>query len=220
MSSDDAGGTAAPASGGRGIRGEVAALKRARVLDAATDLFYERGFANTTLDDVAARLGVTKPFIYAHVGSKSALLGEISAQGVTRALEVAEAALAIGEEPGAGLRAFVPAYLTVILDAQKSIAINIREEKNLDPADAARLADLRQAFMGRVEALLERGEVVVPDVRIAAFALVGAVSWTTFWFNPAGALSVAEMSDRMTRTILNLALARQTPAAQGDTDRS
>ena len=217
MSSGDAGGTAARAPGGRGIRGGVAALKRARVLDAATDLFYERGFANTTLDDVAARLGVTKPFIYMHVGSKSVLLGEISALGVARALEVADAALAGGGEPDEALRAVVPAYVTVVLRSQKSITINIREEKNLDPADAVRLAELRQAFMARVEALLargiERGQVAVPDVRIAAFALVGAVSWTTFCFNPAGTLSIEEVSDWMTWTILDLARAERMPAA-------
>ena len=208
-----------PRPAGRAGGASAARSRRssARVLDAATDLFYERGFANTTLDDVAARLGVTKPFIYAHVGSKSALLGEISALGVARALEVADAALAGGGEPDEALRAVVPAYVTVVLRSQKSITINIREEKNLDPADAARLAELRQGFMARVEALLargvERGQVAVPDVRIAAFALVGAVSWTTFCFNPAGTLSIEEVSDWMTWTILDLARAERMPAA-------
>ena len=199
------------AEGGRrggSIRGEVAALKRARILDAGTELFYERGYANTTLDDVARRLGVTKPFIYSHVGSKSVLLGEISTRGVARALREIEAATERDGSAAEALAAFVPRYVTVVLESQKSIAINIREEKNLDPADGERLAALRQRFLSKVEALLGRGvadgEIDVPDTRVAAFALVGAVSWTTFWFNPAGALSIEEIADRMTRTILNL----------------
>ena len=44
------------------IRDEVTALKRERTLGAAVDLFYEKGYENTTLDEVAERLGVTKPF--------------------------------------------------------------------------------------------------------------------------------------------------------------
>ncbi|WP_170314604.1 TetR/AcrR family transcriptional regulator [Aquibium carbonis] len=202
------------------IREAVADLKRRRILEAATDLFYDLGFTNTTLDQVAEQLGVTKPFIYSHVGSKSALLGEISSQGVQRALEAIDQAIAMDGSPGEMLARFVPDYVTAILRSQKSIAINIREEKNLDPVDAARLAALRQQFMGKIETLLSRGvesgEIRVPDTRVAAFALVGAVSWTTFWFHPAGPLSIDEISARMTATILNLTHTRTVSKAVED----
>ena len=57
-----------------GIKDEIAALKRERIIGAAVELFYERGYENTTLEAVAERLGVTKPFIYSHFGSKAELL--------------------------------------------------------------------------------------------------------------------------------------------------
>ncbi|MFN3547843.1 MAG: TetR/AcrR family transcriptional regulator [Mesorhizobium sp.] len=199
------------------IREAVADLKRHRILEAATDLFYERGFTNTTLDQVADQLGVTKPFIYSNFGSKSALLGDICSQGIQRAIDAFDNAIALELDPADTMSRFVPAYVTAVLKSQKSIAINIREEKNLDPADAARLAGMRQRFMAKVEGLLakgvESGDISVPDTRVAAFALVGAVSWTTFWFNPLGPLSIDEISERMTKTLLNLARARtQEPA--------
>lgn len=194
------------------IREAVADLKRHRILEAATDLFYERGFTNTTLDQVADQLGVTKPFIYSNFGSKTALLCEICSQGVQRAIDAIDGAVALELAPAETMRRFVPAYVTAVLKTQKSIAINIREEKNLDPQDANRLAGLRQRFMAKVEGLLaqgvESGEISVPDTRVAAFALVGAVSWTTFWFNPNGPLSIDEISQRMTGTLLNLSRAR------------
>jgi AcrR family transcriptional regulator len=49
----------------------VAALKRARTVDAAVQLFYEYGYEKTTLEAVADRLGVTRPFIYSHFSSKA-----------------------------------------------------------------------------------------------------------------------------------------------------
>lgn len=199
------------------IREAVADLKRHRILEAATDLFYERGFTNTTLDQVAEQLGVTKPFIYSNFGSKSALLGEICSQGVQRAIDAIDQAVALDLGPAETMARFVPTYVTAILKSQKSIAINIREEKNLDPADAATLAGMRQRFMAKVEGLLakgvEAGDVSVPDTRVAAFALVGAVSWTTFWFNPHGPLSIDEISERMTQTLLNLSRTRAASAS-------
>lgn len=190
------------------LREEVAALKRQRTLDAATDLFYEKGYTNTTLDDVAARLGVTKPFVYTNFGSKSDLLAEICRIGVRSALAEVDNALAQGEPTAETLRSFVPRYVESVLKSQKNIAVNIREEKNLLPEHAQELSDLRQTFMAQIEALLVKAcaaaDHPLPDPRVAAFAIVGAISWSTFWYNPGGRLSAQELSARMTDTILNL----------------
>lgn len=196
----------------RKIREHVASLKRERIVDAATDLFYDKGFRNTTLDDVAERLGTTKPVLYTSFASKTELLAEICTRGVASALDEIEQAMAQGRPPRETLEYFVPRYVNAIIRAQKHIAINIREEKNLEPADAERLAELRHRFIACVEDMLragrDAGEIDVADPRIAAFAIVGAVSWTTFWYNPGGALSSHSISQRMTDVILGLLRAR------------
>lgn len=55
-------------------RAEQAAQTRARVLDAAIALFSENGFVATTVDDIAAAAGVSKPTVFAAVGSKRELV--------------------------------------------------------------------------------------------------------------------------------------------------
>lgn len=196
----------------RKIREHVASLKRERIIDAATDLFYDKGFRNTTLDDVAERLGTTKPVLYTSFASKTELLAEICTRGVASALDEIEQAMAQGRPPRETLEYFVPRYVNAIIRAQKHIAINIREEKNLEPADAERLDKLRHRFIACVEAMLragrDAGEIDVADPRIAAFAIVGAVSWTTFWYNPGGALSSHSIAQRMADVILGLLRAR------------
>lgn len=190
------------------LRAEVAALKRQRTLDAATDLFYEKGYTNTTLDEVAANLGVTKPFIYTNFGSKPDLLAEICRIGVGSALDEVERVLARGEPDAQTLRQFIPKYVCAVLLRQKNIAINIREEKNLLPEHAAELAEMRHRFMARIEELLTRASSAaghaLPDPHVTAFAIVGAISWSTFWFSPAGRLSAEDISERMTEIVLGL----------------
>ncbi len=46
----------------------------ARLLDAASELFYEEGFAPTAIDRIVERSGVSKPTLYVHFPSKDALL--------------------------------------------------------------------------------------------------------------------------------------------------
>jgi AcrR family transcriptional regulator len=191
-------------------------MKRERIVDAATDIFYERGFTRTTLDDVAEQLGVTKPVIYASFGSKAELLAEICVRGVMEAMDEIAAAEARNLPPAETLRLWVPRYVAAILRAQKRIAINIREEKNLEPADAERLAELRRQFVARIETLLragrDAGDLRIADPRIAAFALVGAASWATFWYNPGGTLSREVVASRMGDVMLNL-LSTPAPSA-------
>jgi AcrR family transcriptional regulator len=57
---------------------------RARILDAASDLFAEHGFAACRVADVAARAGMSPANVYWHFDSKEALLGEILAAGYAR----------------------------------------------------------------------------------------------------------------------------------------
>lgn len=76
------------------IRAAVRDLKRERIIEAAVELFYMHGFGRTTLDELAKRMGVSKPFIYVHFRSKGELLAEICGQGIGAALEAIDHALA------------------------------------------------------------------------------------------------------------------------------
>ena len=94
----------------------AAAAQTARtVLTHAVDLFAQRGFAEVSLDDVAAAAGVTRGAVYHHYRSKSGLFGAVAAQlqaGVAEA--VVAAAEEAGDLPGEQLRAGCHAFLDAI----------------------------------------------------------------------------------------------------------
>jgi AcrR family transcriptional regulator len=199
------------------VREEVASLKRERTIDAAADLFYQNGYANTTLDAVAELLGVTKPFIYANFGSKSELLAEICARGVAVAHQALRS-VSQDTSPIESLKLFGQRYVTAVLQNQKHIAIYVREEKNLDRGDARRIGILRRAFFGEMSNLLERGIVSgdfsITNSRMAALAIGGAVTWTAFWYRADGPLTLAEIAESFTNSILGIAHVRQGGASR------
>ncbi len=53
------------------------AQRRAQLLELATTVFTEKGFQSTSMDDIAAAAGVTKPVLYQHFDSKETLYVEV-----------------------------------------------------------------------------------------------------------------------------------------------
>lgn len=192
-----------------GIRGEVAALKRERTIEVAASLFYERGYENTSLDAIAERMNVTKPFIYAHFASKAELLAEICSRGIASALDALESVLStMPGSPRVRLEEVGRRFVTAVLTSQRYIAIFSREEKNLAAEDFKRISDMRRTFDLKLVALLDEGvaagEFRVADTRMAALAIGGMVSWAYVWYRDGGRFTVDRLSDELTALMLNL----------------
>jgi len=71
-------------------------LKRQALLRTAARTFNETGFHQTTLDDLAQKLGVSKPALYLYIKSKDDILFECSRVGLEQAQEALEMAKAQG----------------------------------------------------------------------------------------------------------------------------
>lgn len=190
------------------IRDEVSALKRERTIEAAVEQFYERGYENTTLDAVAERMGVFKPFIYAHFDSKIELLAEICSRGIASSLEAIESIRELRQTPTEKLTLLGQRLVTAVLQSQKHIAIFMREEKNLAPDDYARISGMRREFDAKLRELLNEGvaagEFKIKDVHLTALAIGGMVSWAYVWYRPNGRLSVQQLADQLSSLILSL----------------
>ena len=89
----------------RPTRRRVGRAERERqILDAAIAVFGERGYQNASMDQVAERVGVTKPVLYTHFGSKHGLLLACIARARAELLEVTSAAAASAATPEEMLR--------------------------------------------------------------------------------------------------------------------
>ncbi|MDJ0850036.1 MAG: TetR/AcrR family transcriptional regulator [Myxococcota bacterium] len=71
-------------------------ITRERILDAAEEIFAERGFDGTTLRDVAARVGLRNPSLYNHFDSKDDLYAAVLERGVGPVLKVLSEFVALG----------------------------------------------------------------------------------------------------------------------------
>lgn len=190
------------------MRDEILAYKRERILQEAVKLFYERGFTGTTLDDIAAELGVTKPFIYTHFRSKVELLAALCQPTIEMSLEAVANASAIEGTPTERLRKAMADFAKVVLQRQANIAIYFREEKNLSPEALDAINTLRKKFDRVLSGLLREGVAAgafaIPDVDVAALAIGGMISWAYTWHRPDGRLSLDDVCVRLADLALKM----------------
>jgi AcrR family transcriptional regulator len=192
----------------RAMREEILAYKRERIVEEAVKLFYERGFTGTTLDDIAAELGVTKPFIYTHFRSKTDLLAALCTPTIELSLDAVTHAAKGPGSPTDRLHRAIVDFTQVVLSRQANIAIYFREEKNLSREALAEINTLRKKFDRVLSKLLAdgvtAGEFDVKDVSLAALAIGGMISWAYTWHRPEGRLALEDMCERMASLALQM----------------
>lgn len=199
------------------MRDEILAYKRERILQEAVKLFYERGFTGTTLDDIAAALGVTKPFIYTHFKSKVELLAALCLPTIEMSMDAAAEAARSPGTPTERLRRLVGDFTRVILQRQANIAVFFREEKHLTEEARAEIATKQKGFDRILSKLLREGaasgDFHVADPGLAALAIGGMISWAYTWHRPNGRLGLEEMCASMADLALQMAGVPQTVSA-------
>jgi AcrR family transcriptional regulator len=174
--------------------------KREAVLRAAVRLFNARGFHTTSLDDVAASLGISKPTIYHYLGNKEQVLIECVTRGLDQLQDAAAEAHA---EPGTGLerlRYFLRRYAEVNMDDFGRCVIRTNDE-SLSAEGARRFRSLKRQIDTAMRTLVAEGmadgSIVPGDVKLVGFTLAGALNWPGRWHQPGGELPAAELAAQM-----------------------
>lgn len=194
------------------IRDAVWRLKSERIVATAVELFYSRGFSNTTLDQVAEQMNVTKPFIYSHFKSKNDLLAEICSRAIRVAHEALNRAVAFQGTPTEKLESLVRDFMLAVLNHQAHAVIYSREETKLVAEDRESINILRREFDRRFVGLLEEGvatgEFVVDDVPLTALAIGGIVGWSPVWYRAGGRLTKDEAAEKVASLVLAMVQAK------------
>jgi AcrR family transcriptional regulator len=175
------------------------ALKRDAVILAAARAFRARGYHNTSLDDLAAGLGVTKPTLYLYVPNKEAILFECFKAGLA---QIQTCLTECESAPGAArerLFGFIRGYATAIVGDFGWCMLRA-EDQHLGAAMSRRIKLLKAGIDKRMRALIDAGvadgSIRRCDTRMTAFALAGALNWMGHWFREDASLNPQEIADR------------------------
>jgi AcrR family transcriptional regulator len=169
-------------------------------------MFNERGFHETSLADIAASLHVTKPTLYYYVESKEDMLAQIAAMALAETEAMFESALRDGSDALDALRIFVLGYVERMTQDFGRCLLTIRHTRVAPVVSEEITAGFRRmdAFVRRLlnEGIAD-GSIRDCDVRMATFALYGAINWVPNWFDENGPLTPVEAGAALFAVLAN-----------------
>ena len=196
--------------------------RREQIYIRAAELFCTRGFAATSMSNIADAVGITKAGLYHFVQSKEELLYTLMSFSMDRLeLLVIQPAKLI-DDPVQRLIAIVRSHLQIVMQVTTPVGnpltIILEETASLSPENAANLKARKAGYSSFLRQTLEQiraeGGLRDVDTRMATFAILSIILRVARWHRPDGPLSVDEIIDQLSAIALNGVLKEERLTAQ------
>ncbi|WP_344620945.1 TetR/AcrR family transcriptional regulator [Dactylosporangium salmoneum] len=171
------------------------------VIEAAVKLFWEKGYASTSVQDVADELGMMKGSLYYYIDGKDDLLRKIFEDSHREVQEIAERHRAADGKAVDRLRAFFEEYALWCLTHLQRASLYAREWRHASEDLRALMAVQRRYYdellVPMIKSAIAEGSVSADlDIRMANYFIMSAITSIPDWFDPAGKLSADAVAKR------------------------
>jgi TetR/AcrR family transcriptional regulator, cholesterol catabolism regulator len=174
---------------------------REQIMRHAVDLFAAKGYAGTSLDDIASAVGIRKPSLYHYIRSKEDLLYEINAQLTEELLEAVARELEAASSPSEQLRAFLRAFLQLLARRQHEVTVFTTERHILRSRSrrwrevVERRAAWQEILQGILRDGIADGSFRAVPISVTAQGIIGTLSTVHLWYRRDGALTPEQIAE-------------------------
>lgn len=177
------------------------------IVATAARLFKEKGYRATTLEDIAAAVGMLKGSLYYYIRSKEELLYLVVRDPIRQVYSELEAIVVSDLPFTEKIAKAIANHMTVFHLHYPHIAVYLHDYRHLMDKLEQNVIETPKQYQRLWDALLRQGIAAGEirddvDVTMAGYALLGMCNWAYRWYNPAGRLSPQEVADVFTRIAL------------------
>lgn len=179
--------------------------RKQQIHQQAMVMFRAKGYAASSMRDLAQVLGIEAASLYSHISSKQQILHKICfdmASSFFKAIETNNL-----KDPVNRLRLAIISHFKVIADQPDASAVFFNEWRHLEEPALAEFLSLRanyQEFFDKaIRQGIETGRFRRIDNKLAVMTVLSALNWTHQWYRPDGALSKDEIGDQLSQLLIS-----------------
>jgi AcrR family transcriptional regulator len=173
-------------------------VKREAVIRAAAHAFNHKGYHNTSLDDIAAALEVTKPTVYYYVSNKEQLLFECFIAGIEPIRTLLREARSLDVPARERLNSVLRNYAKAMASEFGWCMVRV-EEQDLPPEMSSHIKAMKSEIDHGIRRLIREGvqdgSIHPCDPKMTAFALAGSLNWIAHWYRENQSMTGAEIAE-------------------------
>ena len=182
-------------------------MTREDILEAAAQVFRQKGFHGASMQDIAKAVNLQKPSLYHHVSSKQEILLALLDRALELLLERISPIATQDLPADKKLREMIRAYLQILAENTDLSAVLLFEHRSLERKQHARHVPNRDKFEALWRAVLEEGVTTklfaCDDPALTTRAILGILNWTITWYRPNGPLPIDQIADHYAELLLN-----------------
>lgn len=182
-------------------------MQRDDIIQAAAQIFRQKGYDATSMQDIADAVGLQKASLYHHVQSKQEILLVILDHALDLMIDDLQAVLASSGDPEDKIRRAVRVTIGRLTEDSDLAGVLLLEHRSLEPKLRSRHVARRDRYDALwrqlVQSGIDAGALRPVDVQLASFALLGVQNWTITWYREGGRLSVDQIADSFADLFLN-----------------
>jgi len=181
-------------------------MTRTEILNSAAQIFSEKGYHGTSMQDIALSVNLQKASLYHHVSSKQEILFELLNQELDLLSSRVKFAIDGLEPPNERLHKAICAYLGTLAEHQELASVLLFEYRSLEPEYLNRHIPRRDQFekiwRDLIQEGIDAGIYSCQHPSLSARALLGELNWTVTWFRLDGQMTADEIADQMAHLFL------------------
>jgi AcrR family transcriptional regulator len=177
------------------------------IIDAAARMFCERGYADTSVKDVANAVGILKGSLYYYIDSKEDLLFRVLEDVHEDAKHILDDVGAMDAPPLERLAAYIRGHVEFNLNNLAKVAVYYHDFGQLAPERREVILEQRRRYgrfvVGLIEEAQAAGEVDPQlDSRVAAYSALGMVNWVYTWYRPVGGAPPSKLANLIAEIVV------------------
>jgi AcrR family transcriptional regulator len=178
--------------------------RRQEILHAALHAFRRKGYHETTLEDIAAHLGVRKTALYHYFPDKDAILHACHQESLGELDRILREARRLRAAPEQ-LRHVIREHVRVMTDTLEGSPLAF-EVGALPPEHRDAVIAARDRYERAIRRMIDRGiragDFRPVDSKVAVFAILGAINWIARWYDPRGTMHADELGEAYARYLV------------------
>jgi TetR/AcrR family transcriptional regulator, cholesterol catabolism regulator len=185
---------------------EVLFDRKEQINEIAQNLFRTKGYAATSMRDLAKEVGIEPASLYSHVKSKEKLLQNICFRIADEFFDALQNVLEEDVSTEEKLSAAIDAHVGVILNNLDATTVFFHEWKHLSEPSLSEFKTLRnkyeKQFRSIIEAGIESGEFDEVDTHVSIKLLFAMMNTIHEWYNPKGKLKQKDIVRNIVETFV------------------